>query len=286
MRRLLISVVVLALLAAACSDEPTGDRTTQPTSAPAPATTVAPSEPHDGLLVYALAETADLLGPYLVPVAREGVPEVTAATAVEMLLLGLTFTETGHGLWTDIPPGLRAHGVVVDESGIVTIDLPVAFEAGGGTATMLGRLAQLVASVLDVPGTAGVRLAIDGTPVEVFSAEGIVLDDPMTLDSIREFIPPVAVASPAWGATVAVPFHAVGVAPGTSSVGWALTDGEGRILVEGVVPVQDGSFRIDVSPASGSIDPEPLPYQHTLIVWEDIEGVQQNVMQCVLSLDV
>jgi len=288
MRRSLIAVVVIATLAAACSNGSTGDRTTQATSPPATITTTAPAAPstRPGLVVYALAETADLFGPYLVAVAREGVTEATAAAAVDMVLAGLTFTETGHGLWTEIPPGLHANFVGVGDDGIVTVDLPREFEMGGGTATMLGRLAQLVASVLDIPGAEGVRLAIDGTAVDVFSSEGIVLDDPMTRDSIREFVAPVSVASPAWGATVSVPFRVNGSTREASAVGWALTDRDGRIVVEGVVPVDGVSFRIDVSPPSSAIDPAAAPYQHTLTVWEDIDGAQRNIMECVLSLDV
>jgi hypothetical protein len=203
-----------------------------------------------------------------------------------MALIGLTFTETGHGLWTEIPPGLRANSVGVDDEGIVTVDLPREFEVGGGSATMLGRLAQLVASVLDVPGAEGIRLAIDGIAVDVFSSEGIVLDDPMTRDSIREFIAPVSLASPAWGATVEVPFRASGTARDVSAVGWALTDADGRVVVEGLVLVDGASFQIDVRPPLGAIDPDLAPYQHTLVVWEDLDGEQRNVMECVLSLDV
>ncbi len=285
MRRFVFLFGVLALFASGCSEEPTGDRTTQATTSPATMTTTAPDAAPDGLVVYALAETADLRGPYLVRVAREGAGEVTAAMAVEMLLLGLTFTETGHGLWTEIPSGIRAHSVVVDGAGIATIDLPAEFGTGGGTTAMLGRLAQLVASVLEVPGTEGVRLAIDGTVVDVFSSEGILLDDPMTADSIRAFLAPVTVASPAWGATVSVPFQVVGSAPETLDVGWALTDAAGRVVVDGVVPVEAGMFRIDVVPPPGTVDADTPPYQHTLIVWQDIDGGQQNAMERVLTLE-
>ncbi len=282
MRRLLIAVVVIATLGAACSSEVTQDRTTQGSSTAGTTTTAPP--PASTLVVYALAETADLMGPYLVPVAREGMPDVTAAAAVEALLLGLTFSEAGHGLSTVVPPGLQANAVEVGGDGIVTVDLPAEFEAGGGTAAMMGRLGQLVATVMQVPGVSGMRLAIDGAVVNVFSGEGIVLDDPMTWDSISALVAPVAVAAPAWGATVPVPFEVSGAAPDALMVGWALTDWDGRIVVEGVAPVDAGTFQIDVEPPSDTVDPEAPPYQHTLIVWDATNGTQRHIMECVLTL--
>jgi len=257
-----------------------------PATVSSTATTTPGGAPDSGaaLIVYALALNADGDGPYLVPVARQGVVDTTVASAVEMLLLGLTFTETGHGLSTEIPPGLRAASVTTGEDGVVTVDLPSAFEAGGGTTSMLARLGQLVATVTENPSVTGVRLALDGSPVEVFSGEGIVLDDPMTRASLGDLVSPVAVDTPAWGADVAIPFEVAGSAPDAGSVGWALLDVEGRIVAEGTTAPEAGMFRFEVAPADDVVDPEAPPYQHTLMVWENREGVAFGMMECVLTL--
>ncbi len=282
MKRVMLVALVVGLVGAGCgTEETTEDRTTRPASSAVP-TTIEPAG-LDGLVVYALAESADGTGPWLVPVAREGVTVDGPAAAIEMLMLGLTFTETGNGLFTSVPPGLTVSSVTTDAGGIVTVDLPGAFEEGGGTTAMFGRLAQLVATVLQHPDVNGMRLAIDGGLVGVFSSEGIVLDDPLTEQSIAAMIPPVAVVDPVWGAEVMVPFSVTGTAPTVGSVGWSLVDWEGRILVEGLAEVFDGAFSFEVAPGV-EIDPEAAPYQHTLNVWHDEDGARSSVMECVLTL--
>jgi hypothetical protein len=142
----------------------------------------------------------------------------------------------------------------------------------------------LVATVLQFPDVAGVRLAVEGTPVDVFSAEGIVLDDPMTMASIRDLIGPIGLLSPAWGAEVAVPFDVLGRGATASRIGWTLVDWDGRIIVEGTEPVAGGGFTFTVPVPADLIDPEAPPYQHTLVVWDDVAGSRGVVGEYVLTL--
>jgi hypothetical protein len=267
--------IVLILLTACGNGGETDERTTRVATVPPAAA---------GLVIHALTLAADGDGPFLVPVAREATPAVGPSAAVDALVLGLTFTETGRGLSTEIPPGVQVHSVATDASGVVTVDVSAAFEAGGGSAAMFGRLGQLVATVMQFPEVVGVRLAVDGAPVDVFSAEGIVLDDPMTMTSISEMIPAVGLLSPAWGADVTVPVAVSGRLATATSVGWSLVDWDGRIVAEGIEPVVDGRFAFAVPIAGATIDPEAPPYQHALVVWEDVDGSRQMVGEYVLTL--
>src|SRR5687768_15194686 len=81
----------------------------------------------------------------LVPVLRT-VPRSTAVAtaAVRQLLLGPSSVERAATprVRTTIPAGVTLRGVRIG-SGLATVDLSGRFDDGGGSASMMGRLAQL-----------------------------------------------------------------------------------------------------------------------------------------------
>lgn len=217
-------VVCAALVLTACgSNEGTGgpvatsvpdsvettsgvDGTTTPSSVPTtPGPDVAPSAVD--LDVYWLDANAETL------VARprttslssdDALAHITAA--VEALLIGPSGEETAAGLSTAIPDGVNLHAVTTKDASApteVTVDLSSAFESGGGSAAMLGRLAQITWTVTAESGVSRVRLAIDGEPVDVFSAEGIEVGDGMSRDDFSSMFDPDATPEPTvvpvWG---------------------------------------------------------------------------------------
>jgi hypothetical protein len=142
--------------------------------------------------------------PKLVPVQRH-VPETVAVAraAVTALLNGPTAAEAGSG--TRITSAIPANTVLLDiaiSNGIATVDLSREFESGGGSASMVGRLAQVVYTVTQFPSVRSVNFRLDGQPVEVFSGEGIVLDGPSERGHYTEQLPEIFVDSPAVGATI------------------------------------------------------------------------------------
>jgi N-acetylneuraminic acid mutarotase len=101
-----------------------------------------------------------------------------ATAAVEALLAGPTAAERAAGLTTAIPAGTRLLGISINDR-VATVDLTSEFQSGGGSLSMQVRLGQVVYTLTQFPTVARVRFALDGTPVNVFSGQGIVLDHPV-----------------------------------------------------------------------------------------------------------
>jgi hypothetical protein len=152
------------------------------------------------------------------------------AVALGELLRGPTPAETAAGLTTLIPTATRLLDVDVTD-GLVTVDLSGAFDDGGGSASMLGRLAQIVFTVTQLSPGSRVRFRIDGEPVQVFSSEGIVLDRPQRRSDYEDQSPAILVEHPAVGDVVSSPFRLQGTANTfEANFEYELLDSAGRKL--------------------------------------------------------
>jgi spore germination protein GerM len=191
MRRLLAIVAVLAIVATACGSDGAVDAgpvpgrpettvTTTETPATTPATTAAGTTQVSVWL--ARAEKLE-------PVSRTvpSVPRI-GAEAVKALLAGPTTAETRNGFTTAVPKDTRFLDLTIDGAGIAKVDLSRDFESGGGSLGLTLRLAQVACTVGQFPTVKGVRFALNGELVSVFSGNGIVLDKPVTCDSYREVL--------------------------------------------------------------------------------------------------
>ena len=118
-------------------------------------------------------------GDQLVAASRthRATPRVATA-AVQALLAGPTPAERGSGIATAIPAGTRLIGISI-KGGVATVDLTSQYQSGGGSLSMQLRLAQVVYTVTQFPTVRAVRFQLDGSPVNVFSSQGIVLDHPV-----------------------------------------------------------------------------------------------------------
>jgi germination protein M len=159
--------------ATAPASEPTTEAGT--TTEPAPSTTTPTTTPAPDVSY----KIWFLRGEQLATVDRthEATPRVGTA-ALQDLLAGPTAKEAAEGLSTAIPEGTRLLGLVVSDR-IATVDLSSEFESGGGSLSMMARLAQVTCTLDRFSSVDGVRFELDGEPVEVFSGEGIVLDHPV-----------------------------------------------------------------------------------------------------------
>jgi N-acetylneuraminic acid mutarotase len=118
-------------------------------------------------------------GEQLVAEPRTHAPTPRIATAaVESLLAGPTAAERAAGIASAVPAGTRLLGVSIDR-GVATVDLTSEYQAGGGALSMRVRLGQVVYTLTQFPTVQTVRFELDGTPVNVFSSAGIVLDHPV-----------------------------------------------------------------------------------------------------------
>jgi germination protein M len=231
-----------ASLAPSASPGPSGapDKTPKPGGTP-----TSTPEPHESTTVRAyffLGSFGDNAG--LVPVLRE-VPKTQAvgAAAMTALLAGPNDGELGArpAMYTAIPEGTRFLGLRI-ESGVATVNLSREFESGGGSASVLGRLAQVVYTLTQFPTVQGVRFELDGELVEVFSGEGVVLAEPVARDDYYDQLPTIFVDGPAWGGVLANPGRVRGLAntfEATFQV--EIRDGAGRTLAKGPVMATCGT---------------------------------------------
>ena len=203
--------------------------TPRPTATARPAATPTPTPSGaTSVKVYLLADGR------LVPAVRSiDATRAVGRAALAELLEGPTRAESGASpaLTTTIPDGTRLLGLEI-ERGTARVDLSRAFESGGGSASMFGRLAQVVFTLTQFPTVDRVAFLIEGSPVSVFSAEGIVLDGPSVRADFEDFLPPIFVDRPAWGGTLSSPARVTGLANVFEAAFTVeIRDADGRVLV-------------------------------------------------------
>jgi spore germination protein GerM len=203
---------------AASSNTPTpsdtGSPAPTPVVTPTPVPTPAPTPP----ATIVVRDYFLLAGPNgsegLVPVLRE-IPETkaVATAAMQLLLVGPNATERAARppISTTIPTGTRLLGVAIRD-GVATVNLSQAFETGGGSASALGRLAQVVYTLTQFSTVDAVRFQVEGEPITVFGAQGVVLDHPVGRADFLDQLPAIFIDRPAWGASLGNPGRVSGLA--------------------------------------------------------------------------
>ena len=132
-------------------------------------------------------------------------------TRRDALLAGPTSAEQDNGLVSAVPSGTRLLGITI-RNGVATVDLTSEYQSGGGSLSMQTRLGQVVYTLTQFPTVQKVRFSLDGTPVNVFSSEGIVLDHPVGRADYANLLPAIEVSKPAGGANVTSPVTVAGTA--------------------------------------------------------------------------
>ena len=198
MKRITILISAIALFVAACgagdgvvdagpvttapgdgpvttTQAPT-DPTTPPTTNPSESTTTTttPPIPTRFVDVYFVKD-----GQHAVPIAT-AVPDTpqVATNAMKALIAGPTPDQEAAGLFSAVPKDTLLLGLTID-AGLARLDLSREFEAGGGSFSMIARLAQVVYTLTQFPTIDAVELWLDGAPVTLFSGEGLLLEGPM-----------------------------------------------------------------------------------------------------------
>jgi germination protein M len=170
-------------------------------------------------------------GEKLVSVRRthEATPRVATA-AIEELLAGPTRTERASGVDTAIPAGTRLVGISI-KAGVAIIDLTSEYQSGGGSLSMQVRLGQIVYTLTQFPTVKKVSFRLDGTPVNVFSSEGIVLSHPVGRGDYKDLLPVIVVSQPESGSRVTSPVTVSGSANVfEANVTVNVLDAKGRVV--------------------------------------------------------
>ncbi|MGD1909428.1 MAG: GerMN domain-containing protein [Rivularia sp. (in: cyanobacteria)] len=136
--------------------------------------------------IYWLQQTSDGTGFELVPQniqvqADVNQPSEFLKAAMTSLLAGPT---EGTGSST-IPQGTKLLGIQAkgDE---IRVNLSEEFQLGGGSASMIGRVGQIVYTATALKPNAKVYLELNGEKVEVLGGEGLELQQPLTRDNYKK----------------------------------------------------------------------------------------------------
>lgn len=161
-------------------------------------------------------------GEHLAPV-RRAVPRTPAVAraALAALLRGPTAAERAAGYSTCVPAGTALRGVHVSGR-VATVDLTRRFQSGGGSLSMLLRVAQVVYTATQFTAVERVAFRLDGRPVEAIGGEGVVVSPPVGRADFDGQAPAILVERPLPGDLVG----ATVVVAGTANVF------EARLVVE------------------------------------------------------
>jgi hypothetical protein len=220
-------------------------------------------------------------GPYLAPVARSGAAEI--GDALTALLSDVTEAESEMGLSSAIPEGTALLGVGV-ANGIASIDLSREFESGGGSLSVLGRVAQVVYTATWFEDIDAVEFLIEGVPVDVLTGEGLIVDRPQTRSDYLDLLPAIFIDEPSWGSGVVSTMTVSGLALTESGVvHYVVVDADGLIVAEGDITTIVG----DRSEFTTTVDLGSVvnPGLGSIIVFEsDPDGTQLHVLEYPLTI--
>jgi sporulation and spore germination protein/immunoglobulin-like protein involved in spore germination len=172
--------------------------------------------------------TAGLVGLLRVVPESKGI----ATAAMNALLAGPSGTERDGGISSAVPGGSQLLGLSI-ANGVATVDLSSEFESGGGSASVLTRLGQVVYTLTQFPTVDSVLFRIEGRTVTVFGGEGVILDGPVARSDYYDLLPAIFVDRPVWGAAIGNPARVAGLSnvfEATFRI--ALLDATDRVVVD------------------------------------------------------
>jgi germination protein M len=183
--------------------------------------------------------------------------------AMKALLEGPTDAEKQAGMFSSIPDGTTLLGLDISES-VATVDLSKEYASGGGSLSMLMRLAEVVFTLTQFPTVDGVSFKLDGQPITVLGGEGIIIDHPMSRADYEDMSPVILVESPTLGQSVASPLRVTGTANVFEAVfRLSVQDRTGKALADNRVQATAGTgtrgtFDTTISLAPGASGPATL----------------------------
>lgn len=276
-RSVLLVGALLAAGAACGSDDDTSSTTTSTTTTSTTTTEATiTTEPEDVTEVRAYFLHDEKVG----PVAREATGVNVASDALTGLLEGPSADEAEVGFSTAIPDGTKLLGVDISD-GLATVDLSQEFGTGGGSLSMMGRVAQVVFTLTQLPTVDSVAFSIEGQPVTALGGEGLVLDHPQTRADWEDLSPAILVESPLPFAEVTSPLQVTGTANTFEAVFQLnVTDGEGLIVYDKAEMATSGTGTRGTFDVTATFD-VPRPGQGAVIVFElsAKDGSQINIVE-------
>lgn len=171
---------------------PTTTPTVEPTETPTlpvqptPATTATqPTQPaaQPTAQIFWLRDTGTSTELVPVPIAQNKAdkPDANLQVAFNNLLAGPTDTANSSA----IPQGTKMRSLAVKNGGVY-LDLSRDFKTGGGSSSMIARLAQVLYTATSLEPNAKVWISVEGEPLELLGGEGLEVPQPLTRDIFRK----------------------------------------------------------------------------------------------------
>lgn len=129
------------------------------------------------------------LSPQPLTIDTDTEPEAALTAAFETLLAS---PKPGLENYTSIPEGTQLLNLKLTPSGVY-VDLSNEFSQGGGSSSMISRVAQVLYTATSLDAEADVFLSLEGQPLDEahpLSGEGLLLAHPLTRDQFSKDFPP------------------------------------------------------------------------------------------------
>lgn len=121
------------------------------------------------------------------PATIEVPADATASETLEVAFNTLISGPDSEGVASGIPEQTELLALSVESDG-VHVDLSEDFTYGGGSASMIGRLAQVIYTATALDPDAPVWIDVEGEPLTLLGGEGLIVSQPMTRsDMAAEF---------------------------------------------------------------------------------------------------
>jgi spore germination protein GerM len=104
---------------------------------------------------------------------------------LEATLTSLLDGPTNKTSTTTIPQGTQLRKVTLEADG-VHVDLSKQFTTGGGSASMTGRLAQILYTASSLDPNTKVWISVEGKPLEYLGGEGVEVEQPLTRENFKK----------------------------------------------------------------------------------------------------
>ena len=156
---------------------PTPGETSPPSPLPPPQTQQ-PGSVEKTVEIYRVQDQNGEIAWVPTPVTLE-VEEDSSAVVLEAALQRLLAQPTDENRFSEIPPNTQIIGVQAN-SNEVYVDLSPEFTTGGGSASMIGRLGQVIYTATSLNPDAKVWISVAGEPLEILGGEGLEVPQPAT----------------------------------------------------------------------------------------------------------
>jgi hypothetical protein len=266
------------------ADEPTTDPSTTAGDGP---TTTASGHTHDSGGVAVEGTPVHLYwvrGEDLATGATGVEGQAVGRGALEALLDGPPQSDSISGMTSMIPEGTELLDLAISD-GTATVDLSSTFASGGGSRSMMLRVAQVVFTLTQFPTVERVTFLLDGEEVDGIGGEGL----PTTYegrDALGDVTPAILIESPTPYRKVTSPITVAGRSNTFEATAqYSVRTTEGSLLAEGFTTATAGTgtwgtfeFEVEVPDYDGDV---------VITMWEESMedgGDRLNIYEVVVSL--